>query len=255
MKCLHPIRINVSIRNPQGNLVPCGKCIGCRVRRREEWTIRCIHEAQKYKDSCFITLTYNNDNLPKTLILEDLQKFLKRFRKKISPLKIRYFACGEYGEKSGRPHYHLLVFNWSPKKEDSYKINKHLCSSIIGGCWKFGNHDIGNITVNSCSYVAGYIEKKIISRKEKYHEDGRLSEFCVMSRRPGLGDISKVNFNEYFHLKNRKVGLPRFYRKKLGLVGDLNKMSENLEKINYTAYQYNMQKLMELRKYDKGGKI
>lgn len=96
--------------------VPCGKCIGCRLERSRQWAIRCMHEASLYEDNCFITLTYNDDHLPSNGSLDKthFQKFLKRLRKSIYPQKLRYYHCGEYGDEGGRPHYHAIIFGWSP---------------------------------------------------------------------------------------------------------------------------------------------
>ena len=102
--------------------VPCGQCIGCRLERSRQWAMRCVHEAQLHEDSCFITLTYNDENLPDdaSLNVKHFQNFMKEFRAAIAPKKVRFFHCGEYGEHNGtykheqsyglsslgRPHYH-----------------------------------------------------------------------------------------------------------------------------------------------------
>ncbi len=84
----------------EGLLLPCGQCIGCRLERSRQWAIRCVHEAQLYEENCFITLTYNDENLPtdNSLDKQHWVLFMKKFRKKIAPHKIRFFMCGEYGE-------------------------------------------------------------------------------------------------------------------------------------------------------------
>lgn len=84
----------------------CGQCRDCRLRRTREWAIRCTHEAQMHDRSSFVTLTFAED--PGTVCKKDLQLWLKRLRKKMG--KLRYYACGEYGEKFGRPHYHAILF-------------------------------------------------------------------------------------------------------------------------------------------------
>ena len=94
--------------------LPCGQCIGCRLERSRSWAVRCVHEAYMYDDNCFITLTYDNDNLPltgdglPTLDRDAVTLFLKRLRFRF-PHTIRYFGCGEYGDKLSRPHYHLIL--------------------------------------------------------------------------------------------------------------------------------------------------
>lgn len=101
--------------------IPCGNCIGCRLERSRQWAIRCLHESSLYDDNCFITLTYNEENLPygESLNKRDFQLFMKKLRKAIAPKKIRFFACGEYGTNQdltnldtlGRPHFHAIIFN------------------------------------------------------------------------------------------------------------------------------------------------
>ena len=80
--------------------VPCGQCIGCRLDRSRDWALRCIHEAQLHEDNSYITLTYDDDNLPANASLDksDFQKFMKRLRKSLGDKKVRFFHCGEYGE-------------------------------------------------------------------------------------------------------------------------------------------------------------
>ena len=106
-------------------LLPCGQCIGCRLERSRQWAVRCMHEASLPADNCFVTLTFSDDNLPKdgSLQKSDLQKFFKRLRRYLESddcrvdfpdlfeRKISYYACGEYGEKFSRPHYHVCIFN------------------------------------------------------------------------------------------------------------------------------------------------
>ncbi|WP_422851467.1 rolling circle replication-associated protein [Candidatus Ruthia endofausta] len=94
-------------------LLPCGQCIGCRLERSHQWAIRCIHEASLYPDNSFITLTYDNDNLPSNRSLDKrhFQLFMKPLRKKYSHKKICFYHCGEYGDLHKRPHYHAILFN------------------------------------------------------------------------------------------------------------------------------------------------
>ena len=91
--------------------IPCGQCIGCRLHKSRMWAVRCAHEMQMHEDNCFITLTYNAEHLPapETLLLRDFQLFMKTLRNK-NGAGIRFFHCGEYGDKLARPHYHALLF-------------------------------------------------------------------------------------------------------------------------------------------------
>lgn len=133
---------------------PCGKCIACRVNRSEEWAgrIQCEYEnaCEQGLQSYFVTLTYNDYNLPENSSLKpkDLQDFLKRLRSRVGAF--RYFACGEYGGKNGRPHYHLCVFISS-----SYtQFLSHLQST-----WMFGFVDCKLMHRNSPKYISKYLVK------------------------------------------------------------------------------------------------
>lgn len=185
--------------NPRKGMVdepvnlPCGQCIGCRLERSRQWAVRMTHEASLYEKNCFITLTYNQENLPKngSLILDDFQKFMKRLRKEFSDEKIRFFHCGEYGEKFGRPHYHACLFNF--EFSDRYPWRKAqggeqvYRSPTLERLWPFGNSEIGSLTFESAAYVARYITKKITGEAAEKHYGERRPEYTTMSRRPGIG--------------------------------------------------------------------
>ena len=96
-------------------IVSCGKCVECKSIRTDEWTSRIILESRQHKQNCFITLTYNDANIPtgNTLSKPDYQKFLKRLRFHLGRSAIRYFGCGEYGSLNSRPHYHFIIFGYA----------------------------------------------------------------------------------------------------------------------------------------------
>lgn len=168
--------------------IPCGKCDSCIEQRTKSWAIRCTLEAAQYEDNCFLTLTYNNQCVPKGgLQKKEFQKFIKALRNKYGA-GIRYFGCGEYGSKYDRPHYHIIVFNFFPKDAEPVKYDAvtqciYYRSKELQSLWKFGFVSIGEVTYNSCAYVARYCQKKIkdmgIVRQNP--------EFSLMSRRPGIG--------------------------------------------------------------------
>ena len=121
MKCLYPYKTS------EGFEVGCGQCRWCRVHRTHEWAIRLVHELDSWPPgrALFLTMTYDDEHLPvvydpatervrATLVKTDFQKYIKRVRKSIHPQKIRYFACGEYGEETQRPHYHAIIYGISP---------------------------------------------------------------------------------------------------------------------------------------------
>lgn len=210
--------------------VPCGKCVGCKLEHSRQWAVRCMHEKRMHTASCFLTLTYNNQNLPagNTLVLRDLQLFMKRYRK-IAGNGVRFFACGEYGEKTNRPHYHVLLLSndFSDKREvtsgPDYKL---YTSPTMSTLWTSGNHIIGDVTFNSAAYVARYCVKKISGPKASEHYKGRTPEFLVMSRRPGIGTayLQKYENEIYTHdnviVNGQPSSLPRFYDTKYAALND-----------------------------------
>ena len=141
--------------------------------------------------NCFITLTYDDDHLPKgkTLVVDDFQRFMKRLRFKY-PYPIRFFHCGEYGEKFHRPHYHAIIFghDFTDKKLWPTKSTKHpiFTSKELSELWPLGHCSVGAVTFASAAYVARYITKKITGPTAKQHYQGRKPEYVTMSRRPGI---------------------------------------------------------------------
>jgi len=213
--------------------VPCGQCIGCRLERSRQWAIRCTHEAQLHDDNCFITLTYNDHNLPAhgNLIKNDFQLFMKRLRKHFSPQKIRYYHCGEYGAKLKRPHFHACLFGLDFQDKQLFRdLNGQatFTSPTLEYLWPQGFALIGSVTFESAAYVARYIMKKINGEAAERHyesvseETGEViklnSEYTTMSLKPGIGhdwyekyktDVYPDNF---VVLKGKKMKPPRYYQ-------------------------------------------
>lgn len=163
--------------------------------------MRCIHEASLYKKNCFITLTYNDENLPedRSLNVKHYQLFMKRLRKKYGE-NIRFFHCGEYGEQYGRPHYHACIFNHDFADRRLWKVQNGVSlytSSDLDSLWGLGFCSVGDVTYESAAYVARYILKKITGKEADDHytyvdySTGqvflRKAEYTTMSRRPGIG--------------------------------------------------------------------
>lgn len=213
---------------------PCGMCIGCRLEYSRQWAIRCVHEAQMHRDNCFLTLTYNKENLPdnKSIDKRELVNFIKRLRRKIEPKKIRYFGCGEYGSKYSRPHYHLCVFGYSFPDSKVYRFgaktkygnrykkgNRHslYTSKMLENIWKKGFCSIGELTFETAGYTARYVMKKMMGPYKDFAYDGLEPEFAIMSRMPGVGKpwIDKYMTDVYpkdFHTINgKKVKPSRYY--------------------------------------------
>nr|WAE43298.1 MAG: replication initiator protein [Microviridae sp.] len=171
--------------------LPCGRCIGCRLERSRQWAVRCVHEASMWKENCFITLTFNDYNLPSngSLDVKIFQKFMKRLRKEFGT-GIRYFHCGEYGDSLKRPHYHACLFNFDfgDKKLWAIRDNVKLYrSESLEYLWPFGFSTIGDVTFESAAYVARYCTKKVNGKRAESHYKGLKPEYITMSRRPGIG--------------------------------------------------------------------
>ncbi len=143
-------------------IVPCGTCSECRSLKSNNWVIRNTYESKSYDNIAFITLTYKDN--PHFLIKKDLQDFFKRLRSYLSYNKlnsdIRYFACGEYGEKRGRPHYHIILYGF---KDDNLKylgLNKKgnmlFSSPIIEKCWSLGRSTYQVFSPYEIPYISLY---------------------------------------------------------------------------------------------------
>jgi len=207
MPCYRPLKAwqvkhsdgssSISLKDPYakesdvrvGILLPCGKCVGCRVSRSRQWAIRCVHEAQLHDENCFITLTFSDPFLNKdeVLVKADFQNFMKRLRKFVD-VPVKFYHCGEYGSEGGRPHHHACIFGFDfPDKRiirdtGRYRLYR---SDMLERLWsvrvspdrarqlpagsvrvedgKFyacqGFCTVGDVTAESASYVAGYVAK------------------------------------------------------------------------------------------------
>lgn len=171
-------------------VVPCGVCIGCRLDRARQWAMRILHESQMYEDNCFVTLTYDEKNVGDgQLKVRDFQLFMKKLRKRIKPEKIRFFHCGEYGEKFSRPHYHVIFFGIDFRNiGDITQEKKGLTEcKFLEEIWEKGFVMVGDCTFESAAYVAGYVTKKVAGKEKEGHYKGMKEEYVTMSRRPGIG--------------------------------------------------------------------
>lgn len=210
--------------------LPCGKCVGCRLERSRQWAIRCVHEAQLHEENCFITLTFSDEYLdPKgSLVRADFQKFMKRLRKKFKGKKIRYMHAGEYGEKTGRPHHHAILFgiDFQDKKYHNTRNGHRVYTSqTLEEVWGKGLSEIGDVTFESAAYVARYCckkqnEKQDFLTKEKELKDGRIKEYNTMSRKPGLASdwLKKYGNTDVWNddtivIRGMKMKPPKFYSK------------------------------------------
>lgn len=155
--------------------VPCGKCIGCRLEISRQWAVRSVHEASLYSENCFVTLTYSPEFLPEdgSLDYEAPVLWMKRLREKFGS-GIRSFGCAEYGEKYGRPHYHVALFNFDFPDKEHWKTSrgfKLFNSNILRDLWPYGHSVIADLSFESAAYVARYVTKKFngVKASETYH--------------------------------------------------------------------------------------
>lgn len=221
--------------------LPCGKCLECLEQKSIEWTYRVLDECKNHKDFCFITLTYADN--PVDLVSRDLQLFIKRLRRRISPLKIRYFACGEYGGKRGRPHYHCIIFGWKPddlipffKDKNGYCIYRSL---FLEKVWGLGYVSVGDVTDYSIKYCCKYLQKL----DKRYH---KVAPFLRMSNRPGIGadgfDMTTAAFVGKTYYNGKECVIPRYYMTLLERQGlDVTELKKQrvkvvrVRKIDYNA--------------------
>lgn len=189
MLCASPINLIDKNRPESGkySIVKCRQCMPCRINQRQQWAARILLELLTNPKALFVTFTYNDENLPYfydypggNLVKSDIQKFFKRLRRKLpNTTPIRYYAVGEYGEKTSRAHYHAIIYGL-----DFDDLQNH---QLINNTWGMGFTYIGEVTPESASYVAQYTTKKITGAESENHYYGRLPEFNLTSRKPGLG--------------------------------------------------------------------
>jgi hypothetical protein len=209
MKCLHPTQF------VQGSAyVPCGQCKPCRLNRKAEWVTKLKLEQKFYGDQCaFVTLTYAPDTLPLSnrfkggiLYKEHAQLFMKRFRKNYKKAydhdePIRYFTVGEYGEKSGNAHFHIILFgvdhvrarsivekSWQVHP-DYFKVrDQYYCDMKMLNYGKLiGRVQCADLRKGGFAYVTGYVMKKLTNPDS--FADRRNPEFALQSRKPALGHV------------------------------------------------------------------
>jgi len=218
------------MRLQEDQVVSCGRCVGCLLARGRDWTVRCMHELDSHAESWFLTLTYKDDSLVVNQFLPSLhpphlQQFWKDLRKAIYPARIRFFACGEYGDRTQRPHYHAIVFGLSIPDRTFYSVrngNTLYKSEWLNDLWGHGDVVIGDVTSDSVAYVCRYCLKKLHAQSSDvgYRASGRVPEYIVMSRRPGIGhDFYSRYYSQFLFRDSVSLSssfssrLPRYYDK------------------------------------------
>jgi len=166
----------------------------CRLNRLRLWQGRLLLESTQHPSSLFVTLTYSDEFLPHKGWLKpvDLQRYLKRVRRSHdSP--VRFFAVGEYGDKTWRPHFHLALFGdfRSEQRDD------RLYHAAVVDSWKFGHVHLGLLTPQSAAYMTRYTVKRMC-RDGDPRLDGRTPEFVRMSLRPGIGKLALQEMGTHF---------------------------------------------------------
>lgn len=175
----------------------CGKCAVCLSKRRYQWTGRLLLEQAIATRAHFLTLTFDEKHCPKDMSVRPrhLQLFWKKLRENTGE-KIRYFAVGEYGDQTLRPHYHAALFGLPLLRHinpgDAHIFGLPACTCEICTSWGQGGVGIGDLTPASASYIAGYVTKRSTHRSSPEYQpggalEGRHPEFARMSLRPGIG--------------------------------------------------------------------
>lgn len=262
MPCAHPtpaawdrLAGTIQLWPPVGEAniqLPCGTCILCKKSRALEWARRAQDEASTWEHNSFLTLTYDARHLPYDSFLEPthLQAFIKRLRAhhtRANPAllrapgsRLRYLACGEYGETNARPHYHLCLFNCD--FADSYLVGSQLKESpLVAKLWPKGGHRIGTLTGASANYVAQYTLKKIGSdADQQVTADGaiRPAPFIRASLKPFIGATWIEKFHRdvthgYLITDGHKVPVPRAYQRWLR-----DATPELAEQSSYNRHRY-----------------
>ena len=242
MACYHPVEVTIrrkavrsgGFRVSDQQVVPCGRCIGCRAEQARQWSVRIMHEMQMHSHAWFVTLTYNDERIPAngSLAAQDFSRFVKTLRRDYPPKTISYYGCGEYGESTQRPHYHAVLFG--PDFLDRNIFRTSRTSNIwraesLERNWPHGRSEFGSVTPASAAYVAGYVRKKI---SKKVYPDaytrvdtdtGELveieKEFARMSLKPAIGRrwIEKywrdVYPRDFVVMSGVEMKPPRYYDK------------------------------------------
>lgn len=219
MKCTRPVLERCKTGFVEVVERPCGRCPACLSTRAQEWTYRLYAESKLHKKSCFVTLTYDDENIQRlrlsstgiySLSKKELQNFNKRLRKNLSA-RIRFYGVGEYGEHTKRPHFHEIIFGAS--EEDGALIRK---------AWQFGFVSIGSVSPSSIAYVARYCTKKLFASGLDYKAEGVEPEFNLQSNRPGIGfnaiekGVRRCDDGSMFvWYQGKRFGVPKYFKDKI----------------------------------------
>lgn len=215
--CLYPKEREIKCRDGVTRVLVtrCGRCFECQKAYSNEWALRLYHEKKYHLYSLFLTLTYDEAHCPSMLVKSDLQAFISRLKKEVD---CRYFACGEYGGRGGRPHYHLIIFTNDIDSFGSFNptASRYSSSVLISRLWPFGFHTIETkIEFATLRYVAKYMQK---ARLSDFSADFQ-KPFLLMSHKPYIGmreeELCKWYFgrdkDDKFYVDGVAYPIPNFY--------------------------------------------
>lgn len=242
MECIRPIKagfdragdITYSIKKFSKELepfaFPCRKCLPCRLNIAREKAIRAVHESKTHENNIFLTLTYNDKNLKDgRLNYLDFQLFMKSLREKITrnikdpdlrkELHVSFMVTGEYGDKTKRPHWHAIIFNYRPNdakhKYTSDRGDIVYTSDELSTLWGRGNIEFGTVNMDSAGYVARYAAKKLghgHDQDHDYHPVHKTSSKHAIGKKWIEKYYKDVFSKGYIVLENgEKSGIPRYY--------------------------------------------
>lgn len=262
VSCFHPVPamyhgadiiVRPQHRSDANISLPCGKCPGCKTSRAQEWAARVVHECRDHHASIFATLTYTDHHVDPdgALVPGHLSDFLRKLRKLVArghdniiangddtpfPNRLRYLACGEYGDRTGRPHYHALLFGIA-FTDATAATSKLLNSPTLEKVWGRGTVNYGAVTAASAAYVAGYTVKSLGA--QQHSVDGVVipRPFLRCSRHPGIGARYADTYAADFRFGSLVVDgshhrVPRYYRKRIAQTNAqlAEEISENILK-------------------------
>lgn len=217
-QCMFPYKVEKELYHNQKDRfvpVPCGKCPQCLKRRVASWSFRLEMESLLWNKQYFLTLTYNNENVPistngfLTLRPKDVTNFFKRLRKQAG--KLRYYYCGEYGTSTKRPHYHIILFATSSLFESDIESN-----------WTHGSVYYGKVEPASIRYTVQYYDKGVWQKQ--HVRDDREPEFSRMSQGIGKNFLTTKQVKNFldnpqksfiYDVEGRKIAIPRYYKKRM----------------------------------------
>ena len=220
--------------------VPCGKCVNCINRKAAQWGFRLMQEVKRSTSACFLTFTYDDQNLKfsengyPTLYKKDYQDFVKRLRKKHTTSnkenRIKYYAVGEYGDDTHRPHYHAIMFN----------LPKNYITNIapLNDVWQNGFIHFGNVKAESIRYVTGYMNKEATDYTYGINDD-RAKQFSIMSKNIGDNWLTPAMIDYYRSRKSITIvkengelmSMPRYYKQKIFNQLELNIINKDMQAI------------------------